>query len=446
MNLTNRTFSGRLLTAWHLGLFIAMLPCSSAQAAEAFDEGFGGPTLNPSLEDPDNAYTIANDAVSLTSSTDHSDRHYIRTVSTDYNACDFVAEVTFTLTVFPRDNGSLIFFGLGSGARDSSRYNEPQDSVLFRIHTPDVVGGRVDAVSHTTGGNYLAGASIGSIVTSGGTHRARIMKTGNEASFSIDVDFNGTFSGDMSYHFYDLATVAPFLDDTSSRLFFGTASTVDSFDDFNVALTGADSDGDGIPDCCDACPLDADNDTDDDGICGDVDNCVFVSNPSQSDIDGDGDGDACDDDDDNDGWVDTADNCQYDFNPAQEDFDGDGVGDICDQDDDNDGVIDADDQCISTPEDQAVRADGCSVAEICSLREQLEESRGLCLLCRTYRRLLRGRRPDHRGGERRACLRSGEVRMWKQREGLDPLERGLLPPLLSFPVNARHGPRELPRP
>jgi hypothetical protein len=40
-----------------------------------------------------------------------------------------------------------------------------------------------------------------------------------------------------------------------------------------------------------ACPGDADGD----GICDDVDNCPAVANPSQSDLDGDLAGDACDD-------------------------------------------------------------------------------------------------------------------------------------------------------
>jgi hypothetical protein len=77
-----------------------------------------------------------------------------------------------------------------------------------------------------------------------------------------------------------------------------------------------DTDGDGIPDGCDACALDPDNDADGDGVCGDVDIC-----PGGDDtLDGDEDGvpDACD-------------NCPETPNADQQDSDGDGIGDACDQ-------------------------------------------------------------------------------------------------------------------
>jgi cysteine-rich repeat protein len=65
----------------------------------------------------------------------------------------------------------------------------------------------------------------------------------------------------------------------------------------------ADADGDGVGDVCDPCPLDANtstcttfdpNDVDGDGIPNATDNCPSVANPSQTDTDGDGKGDACD--------------------------------------------------------------------------------------------------------------------------------------------------------
>ncbi|MCK5609048.1 thrombospondin type 3 repeat-containing protein [Candidatus Pacearchaeota archaeon] len=130
-------------------------------------------------------------------------------------------------------------------------------------------------------------------------------------------------------------------------------------------LDQVDSDGDGSGDLCDACELDADNDIDDDGICGDVDNCPTDNNPSQANFDDDVLGNVCDLDDDNDGFDDTPDNCPFDANPGQIDTDGDGFGNVCDLDDDNDGVIDGGDACYETPLGEIIDETGCSIAELC---------------------------------------------------------------------------------
>jgi hypothetical protein len=77
---------------------------------------------------------------------------------------------------------------------------------------------------------------------------------------------------------------------------------------------------------CDPCPLDSDNDADGDGVCGDVDNCPAISNPDQSNIDGDDHGDACDDDIDGDGLLNADDVCPF-VNPEGRDADADGCPD-----------------------------------------------------------------------------------------------------------------------
>ena len=103
---------------------------------------------------------------------------------------------------------------------------------------------------------------------------------------------------------------------------------------------------------------------------------ITVSDPDQTDTDGDNTGDECDFDDDNDGVCDgeaavasvcTAgpDNCPLDANPDPTATDGDGAGDACDGDSDGEGVPDDVDACPMTVTGELVDADGCSVADLC---------------------------------------------------------------------------------
>jgi hypothetical protein len=113
----------------------------------------------------------------------------------------------------------------------------------------------------------------------------------------------------------------------------------------------ADADNDGMGDLCDPtpCPTDgspcaiggsnpsggqapissAKQDQDHDQITNGVDNCPAIANNDQSDLDGDGVGDACDPDIDGDGISNANDNCPIAFNPGQADANQNGVGDAC---------------------------------------------------------------------------------------------------------------------
>jgi bacillopeptidase F len=95
-----------------------------------------------------------------------------------------------------------------------------------------------------------------------------------------------------------------------------------------------DSDGDGIPDTCDNCPVNANpfqEDGDLDGIGAACDNCPTTFNPGQEDADGDSAGDVCDN------CIDAANNPDASGN-FQLDGDGDGHGNICDADLNQDGI------------------------------------------------------------------------------------------------------------
>ena len=114
-------------------------------------------------------------------------------------------------------------------------------------------------------------------------------------------------------------------------------------------------------------------DTDNDGIPDATDNCPFVSNANQADLDQDGLGDACDPDDDNDGVADPADNCPTVANANQADGDSDGIGDACDPnlndgptgDLDGDGVLNNVDNCPTTPNSDQLNTDGDSFGNAC---------------------------------------------------------------------------------
>jgi hypothetical protein len=97
-----------------------------------------------------------------------------------------------------------------------------------------------------------------------------------------------------------------------------------------------------------------------------ADNCPGTWNPSQSDLDGDGTGDACElDDTDGDLVRDQDDNCPATPNTSQADTDGDGAGDDCDTDDDNDGVGDGGDNCPTTYNRDQFNSDGGPNGDAC---------------------------------------------------------------------------------
>lgn len=168
------------------------------------------------------------------------------------------------------------------------------------------------------------------------------------------------------------------------------------FASLGYASRAVDSDGDGILDVDDQCPLDPedfdgyqdedgcpDPDNDGDGILDVNDQCP----DEPEDKDGFEDEDGCPDpDNDGDGIPDEQDACPLD----PEDKDGFEDGDGCpDPDNDGDGILDADDQCPNEPEDfdEYQDEDGCpdpdndgdgilDVDDLCPLEAGVKEERG----------------------------------------------------------------------
>jgi hypothetical protein len=155
-----------------------------------------------------------------------------------------------------------------------------------------------DALSFDEGGACLTSGGFDmhdvGITTDGGATYTRLndcfpLANGNGTPVHHDLDVT-TFAGQSVRVIFVYDTV----DAQIGHTFAVDNVWVLGTDTFNPAQTNMDGDTRG--DLCDACPLDAADDSDADGRCANVDNCPFVTNPGQADADMDGTGDACEPD------------------------------------------------------------------------------------------------------------------------------------------------------
>ena len=231
----------------HVLFAVVISLCSfEAQSAQRFfvDE-FEGEQLNAEhFNDLDGAFVVRNGEVRRTAyANDYTeDRHYVTTTLADYLDHDWTLEVTVrSPNEGPPD---ILYIGIGSGRPDETYFNEPGQSVLFRIHQ-GWIDGRVDVAAPTSGGefNFFA-ESIGSLTGEAGEQfnrfTARITKIGNSIRFRIcENPSQGTApwtvcEREFSREIDDLAAVAPFLGNGNSFLFFGNGSASYSYE--RVAL------------------------------------------------------------------------------------------------------------------------------------------------------------------------------------------------------------------
>lgn len=146
-----------------------------------------------------------------------------------------------------------------------------------------------------------------------------------------------------------------------------------------------DNDNDGWPDSLDNCKYVAngsqdnidndslgnacDNDMDADGRDNAQDNCPLVANPGWADSNGNGIGDACEDSD-GDLFIDAKDNCIAVYNPDQHNQDKDNLGDACDPDLDDDGKNNTLDNCPIIKNVDQANGDGDPYGDACDLCPQ----------------------------------------------------------------------------
>jgi hypothetical protein len=193
-------------------------------ASYFFVDHFRSHRFNVHLQATDDAFIVGGGSVRRSSLEEpmSSNRQYVSTARSDYISQDWTYEITFRTP--PDAPDDIIFIGIGEGVPDPLFFNEPRNSVNFRIHQGasgfSVPPWRVDIAAHDVGMfsfTYMS-ESIGILGGgAGGTFTARIRKVGQRIQFEI-------LGTGIVLVVPNVLAAAPFLDENRSRLFFGNAS------------------------------------------------------------------------------------------------------------------------------------------------------------------------------------------------------------------------------
>lgn len=221
----NSTLSQASLQS-HLDGYFTFSAAASGNVFENFDTA-AETGLHPALEDRAGTYSFTGDVAENTSV-----REYIRTRAADYNTVDFIAEITYN-----RPDGAtgpnIAFFGLGDGLPDAGEFGNPYPALYFETQNL-----RVEKDSSFGNNDSIVFAMT---EPGAGSHRLQITKLGDLITFAVDENYvSGPFTADQS-HTLSLSAVAPFLNSSNSRIFFGSenATTRTYFDDLVITVIPA---------------------------------------------------------------------------------------------------------------------------------------------------------------------------------------------------------------
>ncbi|MEE8573877.1 MAG: SBBP repeat-containing protein [Thermodesulfobacteriota bacterium] len=285
----------------------------------------------PSLRDPQG---VAVDSAGNVYVADTGNRRILKLWAGDIDTDFATTLATTTYWSNPDHDNDGIINGM-----DKEPYNSSVMNFEFGVHTGEIINRGNQALRIGAGG--IPGRIL--IHSYSGTTQAEVSTTCDGATLTSYISANDSFglscgstiigvtAGPVDFKFQtETGTVITTTVNAGNTITFdstGSTITADATNTENIVVTSGGQDypvPPGVTLTIGAVVADADGDGVEDGL----DNCPSDINPTQSDTDGDGMGNACDADIDGDGVLNIADNCPY-IKSAQPDADSDGVGNGC---------------------------------------------------------------------------------------------------------------------